>query len=247
MEINQEVGNYLEKLNDVSLTEKGISDLEEYIDTMDSKLKRDYLVLKDRMIKGEKLKDPALDYAVFHFGPDATKKTREVRHFFANIEELKGQLILEDLVGYELKVGMRRLENIPRSFNLGRLLTDDLPYLIDDNRTVTTNVFTNYLATTKYGWIEQPHPLIINPYIDSYVERPIIHGLGEEEGEKEEKFRVEIRSPINRSATIGASKSYDSEPHKILIVGDNAVKTYLEKEGIKVSNVSKSPLGIPNI
>lgn len=211
--------------------------------------------VKNSMRKGEQLDDRFLDYAFYHYGSEADKKkVREVKKFFTDFSKYSNQLILENCEGYSWADTMKEGEE-ERTILLGRLQED--AYTIEmPHRSV--KAVTNNLKTFKKseGWRNAQEDLLLNDFIYKLGRDSIgVIGLSEilekmhpsSKSSLPKGIYMDLFSPIEKRATFGRSLKYDSEPHHSLIVGDEAVRHYLEEQNLEVVIQSVSSAKIPNI
>ena len=66
-------------------------------------------------------------------------------------------------------------------------------------------------------------------------------------GERPGGIYIDINSPPSPQESYGGSRTYDSEPHVSLIIGNKAVKHYLDGQDLKVTTKSVRDAGTPVI
>lgn len=210
--------------------------------------------LKNSMISGERLEDFFVDYALFHYGSDGIKMVGAVNEFFEEFEKFKGQLILEDVVGYTLNMPRGQGIHYGGYQKVGRLDKDnalDNRIVISKDRMIyTTNIDPLMIAKDGRDFAESGGNIIgLNEYIDAFAKgnRTRLDEIFGSSTIGENGLRIDIRSPIHPEATIGGSKRYDSEPHQSLIVGDKLVRKYFDENPQEVVLTQKRTREIPFI
>ena len=235
----------------ISKEAKDIENRKEMLDSAGKNLDDAIGYARKLMEKGVQLEDCFLDYAFYHHGSRANETIKSTKDFFTNFSKYSGQLILENKKGYswENTTGKGYEE---RRVILGRLQQDtydiEMPIRLVKARTDNLKIFE-----TKKGWKDTKKELLLNDFIyemgDIYSR---IVGLPRMKSKDIGRSRpkgiyMDIFSPREEGRRFGGSITYDSEPHRSLIVGDEAVNHYLKKQKLEVITQSVSPVEIPKI
>jgi hypothetical protein len=218
--------------------------------------------IRRRMMEGERLKDPILDYAFFHYGSEVGGKEGKVGEFFFQLDRFRGQAILENVMGHTTSRPGHPNVKSDRTLNLGRLNLHSSYVITMSQREVYSTTERNYLATIGENWTQRLRNIILNPYIDGFVRGGFVKeedvepiDILLEEGAikfplretliRDSGFVINIGSPVVSERGIGGSVGYDSEPYRSLIVGDVPVREYLVENDFKVLSVSERKLEMP--
>ena len=140
-----------------------------------------------------------------------------------------------------------------RSISLGRLQQD--AYSIEmPNRLVKTLTDNLKIFKESKGWKGSQKEILLNDFIYNLddgstklaeaIQKTIRTTF---EQNKFDGIYIDIFSPRNTERKFGGTITYDSEPHRSLIVGDEAVRHYLKNQKLEVVTKSVSPMEIPNV
>ncbi len=257
--IKQEEEEVLKKRDSINLIRKGIEDKA--------------IQLKDSMRYGLRLSDPILDYSFFHWGEDAIKNIDGVKQFLGQIEKFKGQMILEEHVGYSWQSSCLANPSGRESGHLvlGRLNAEE-PYKIEiPTRRLVAVTNGLQLFRSRGGWegVKGMADWDLSEYVNAFLPQEedklalqqwphpysgidFASDLRSNKqiitkSETETGFRIGISSSLFSSITFGMATKYDSEPHLSLIVGDKIVKEHLDKYDFRIEKRTTEKAGIPDI
>lgn len=253
-----------------------ISAQQTILNRYEKSLRNELIKARELMRQGQRLEDPIQDYCFFHYGFYAPENTEAITIFLSELEEYSGQLILENLAGYtahNLPV-CGGLQKVDREIRLARLSSDGegKPYeIVMPHRHLkarTKSPTKEFIRET--GWQDTTtDSFYLNVYVNAFIGNSETKDLDEQlkkiiEAVKEHSqeifltpklkeiqgFRVDISPPfeIDSQPRIGGTRTeYDSEPHQSLIVGDEAVKKYLEGQDLTVEAIKAFVAGIPEL
>lgn len=213
-----------------------------------------------QMRHGDRLSDEIMDYCFFRWGFEFPEKMGKVKTFIERLNGYSGQLILENCAGYEwtssaIGPGGLQKGRAGRNIFYGRLA--EKPYEIEmPERNLVAQVSVLQQFDRLNDWRECPKDTIrIGEYLDKVSQsKSVSEGcLSQRLKEKgipffsfnePEGIYVHLYSALHPEPRAGGSTTYDSEPHRSLIVGDAAVRHYLSKQDLEVQ-IQKTKRRLP--
>lgn len=223
--------------------------------------------IKQRMKRGEKLSDPALDYAFFYYGAreiELNVTAPLIKRFLSIIEGYVGQKILIDYSGKTITTTAipRTPERVERKLFLGKLIGGGYEITVPDRSLVATATNWQYLDLNEEKWkATKELGFKINDFLEVFIRkrrgsvRPVKIAKDLEELEQLEQTRairrkgmeITLGVPPERESQrlIGGSVKYDSDVITYLFIGDKIVDNYLSKLEFQVKTPRIVKPGIP--
>jgi len=255
-DLSEQVRAILEEDSIISCKVREIELQKEILQSDRARLDEAVRNVRELMMKGARLDNIFVDYAFYHYGAEAGRKISQIEKFFTKLSEYRNQLILENCEGYEWRNATEE-EKVERTILIGRLQQN--PYVIETPYRLAKAVMDNTKIFRKSkGWENTKKDLLLDCFADRLNQNSPNIGefsglLGEllfpQKNLRPEGIYIDIFSEMETEETFGEPgfPYYSHEPHQSLIVGDKAVRHYLEKQNLKIITQKISPAGIPNI